>query len=345
MDTMDITTDTKTVRILESIAPADFDALARHPMQAYSWGEVRKATGIRVVRFGRYDADGKLAAVYQMTVHKLPKVPFYIGYVPRSDIPDAETVLFLREWAKSEKIIFIKWEPYIEALHGDERMRALTGMRVSPHPLFTEWNQEVDLEASEEEIYARFKKNTRYSIRRAADAGVTASEMSDAEGFKIFSDLYFSTAGRKQYHGHTRKYHQTIWNILSRSGIARIFVAFYDGRPHAAYEIFLFRDRAYYPYSGSASDNRHIPATQFLMWEVIKAAKAAGAKTLDLWGTLPPEHDKKHPWAGFTLFKSGFGSRYVRMTSSTDQVVRPVLYQLYSAAYWVRSLIWKGGGL
>ena len=334
------------VKILHDITPADFDALAMHPMQSYAWGEVRKATGLRVVRFGRYE-NGELIDVYQMTVHKLPKVSYLIGYVPRSDIPDKATVDFLADWAKKEKIVFIKWEPYVQAetagKNDSARLLALPHMRISSHPLFTEWNQEVDLTPSEEEIYKAFKKNTRYSVRHAGEAGVTAREMSDAEGFKIFSDLYFSTAGRKQYHGHTRKYHETIWNILSKAGIAHLYVAFYNGEPRAAFEIFFFHDRAYYPYSGSSAADRHIPATQFLMWEVIKVAKAHGAKTLDLWGTLPPDHDKKHPWAGFTLFKSGFGSRYVHMAKSTDQVIMPALYHLYSAVYKLRSLVWKGG--
>jgi lipid II:glycine glycyltransferase (peptidoglycan interpeptide bridge formation enzyme) len=331
-----------TVKILENVDVVAYDALAAHPMQSYAWGEVRTATGIRVVRVGEYSGDA-LVAVYQMTVHKLPKVSYYIGYIPRSLVPSENVVTFLREWAKKEKIVFIKWEPYVESESGDARCRALPYLRHSSHPLFTEWNLEVDLTPTTDEILKNFKKNTRYSVRHAEQAGVTVREMNDAEGFAIFSDLYFSTTNRQQYHGHTRKYHQTIWNILSAAGIAKIFVAFYNDKPRAAYEIFYWHDRAYYPYSGSSAEDRNIPATQYLMWHVIQSAKAAGKTTLDLWGSLPPEHDKKHPWAGFTLFKSGFGSRYVHMSASYDLVVMPVLYRLYSVAYKLRSLIWKGG--
>ncbi len=334
------------VRIIEDEKEREaYDACAIHPMQSWAWGDVRIATGIRVVRFGRYDGE-RLSAVYQMTVHKLPKVSFFIGYIPRSGIPDKETESFLADWARKEKIIFIKWEPYQELASdmGHEKLSDIfSSMRISHHPLFTEWNQEVDLTASADEILKRFKKNTRYSIRHAEQAGVTTCEMSTDEGFQIFADLYFSTANRQKYHGHTRKYHETIWRVLSRAGIARIFVAYYEGKPHAAYEIFFWHDRAYYPYSGSSSTDRHIPATQYLMWHVIQEAKKSGAKTLDLWGSLPPEYDKKHPWAGFTLFKSGFGTRFVHMHPSTDQVIFGGLYRLYSIAYMLRALIWKGG--
>ena len=331
------------VKILEeTIDVALYDALAPNPMQSYAWGEVRRQTKIRVVRFGEYN-DGVLTAVYQMTVHKLPKISYFIGYVPRSGIPSRSVVDFMHAWAKTEKIIFIKWEPYVAAETGESLMRALPHMRKSAHPLFTLWNQEVDLEAPQKEILKRFRKTTRYSIRHAERAGVTVKEMSDSEGFKIFSDLYFSTANRQNYHGHTRTYHEIIWQIMHRAGIARIFVAFYQGKPHAAYEIFFWHDRAYYPYSGSADTDRQIPATQLLMWRVIQTAKEAGATVLDLWGSLPPDHTKKHAWTGFTLFKRGFGSHFVRMTPSYDLVISPLLYRLYSGAYKLRSLVWKGG--
>ena len=79
------------------------------------------------------------------------------------------------------------------------------------------------------------------------------------------------------------------------------------------------------------------------MWYVVQEAKKWGAETLDLWGSLPETYDKKHAWAGFTLFKSGFGTRFVHMHPSTDQVIYGLLYRLYSLAYTLRSLIWKGG--
>ena len=336
--------NTSVIKILDdTIDMADYDKLAPHPMQSYAWGEVRKQTGIRVERFGAYAGD-VLVAVYQMTIHKLPKVPYYIGYVPRSLVPDEQVVLFLRDWAKKQNIIFIKWEPYVVAERGELALAALPGLRLSKHPLFTEWNQEVDLEAPLEEILKRFRKTTRYSIRHAETLGATVKEESNDEGFKLFSDLYFSTTNRQQYHGHTRRFHKIIWDTLSKAGIAKIFVAFYEGKPQAAFEIYYWHDRAYYPYSGSSPENRHVPATQLLMWHVIQAAKASGKKTLDLWGTLPPNHsDKKHPWSGFSLFKSGFGSKHVEMTPSYDQVISPLLYHPYSLAYRIRALFWKGG--
>ena len=278
------------VDILDSVSPDVFDALAQHPMQSYAWGEARKETGLRVVRFGE-SFDGILSSVFQMTVHKLPKVGYFIGYVPRSAVPSAAVVSFITAWAKKEKIVFIKWEPYAASESADPHMAQLSGMRVSAHPLFTEWNLELDLSKTEEDILTGFKKNVRYSIRHAEESGVTVREMNTEEGFGIFADLYFGTTKRQAYHGHTRKYHHVLWSALAKAGIARIFIAFYNGKPHAAFEVFIFNGRAYYPYSGSSDTDRHIPGTQLLMWEVVRSAKREGCTVLDLWGSLAPGYD------------------------------------------------------
>ncbi len=334
-----------TVSFLDSISPESFDALAAHPMQSYAWGEARKATGVEVLRVGERDSAGNLAAVFQMTLHKVPKTSYQIGYVPRSAVPSAAVADFLYAWAKKNKIVFIKWEPYVEESTGAKPIAQLAHMRASRHPLFTEWNQEVDLSKTEEALLASFRKNVRYSIRHAETSGVTIREMSTNEGFEIFADLYFGTTKRKAYHGHTRSYHRKIWNAMHGAGIARIFVSFYEGKPHAAFEAFFFNGRAYYPYSGSSDTHKHIPSTQLLMWEVIRAAKREGMQVLDLWGSLPEKHGKNHPWAGFTYFKQGFGSRFVHMLASHDLVVLPLLYKAYSAAYRIRKAFWSSGAL
>lgn len=340
-----MSTSTKTsVRILEGVTPDLFDSVATHPMQTYAWGEARSATGVRVMRFGEYAGDC-LCATYQMTIHRIPHTSLNIGYIPRSCVPSSAVVAFIQTWARTHRVVFVKWEPYVSYTEGEDSMTGLSGMRRSAHPLFTEWNLELDLSGSEESLYSGFRKNVRSAIRLAERSGVTVVEMSTDAGFEIFADLYFGTVQRQAYHGHTRGYHRKIWNAMHAGGMARIFVAFYNGVPHSAFEIFFCKERAYYPYSGSSNVDKHIPSTQLLMWEVIRTAKREGMKVLDLWGSLAPEYQKSHPWAGFTYFKQGFGSQFIHMTRSHDLVVMPVLYHLYSFAYMLRKRFWGSRGL
>ena len=55
-------------------------------------------------------------------------------------------------------------------------------------------------------------------------------EMSSKEGFEIFQKLYFDTCKRQKYFGHTKEYHEVVWNSL-KDGIAHILIAFYEDSP------------------------------------------------------------------------------------------------------------------
>lgn len=332
---------TNQVKIIENISPKEFDKFAPHPMQSFAWGEAKKTTGVGVVRIGEFK-DEKLFSVFQMTIHKIPKMNMYIGYIPRSNIPSKEVIDFIKGYARKERIIFVKWEAYVLAKNADAQMKSL-GMKKSAHPLFTKWNQELDITQSEDELLAKCHEKTRYSIRLARKKGVEVREMSNQEGFEIFCKLYFDTCKRQKYHGHTRKYHEIIWENLGKDKTARIFIAFYNGEPKAAYELFFFHDRAYYTYGGTSNTDRNIPSAQLLMWTTILEAKKAGLTTYDMWGSLAPDFVGKHPWNGFTYFKKGFGTRFVEMSSSFDQVFSSTIYSIYGMAFRLRKILFRTG--
>lgn len=327
----------KDIQVIDTIKQEVWDSHVTHPMQSYAWGEARKEMGIEVLRLGVF-IDEQLTEAYQMTVHKIPYTPYAIGYIPRSGVPHKDVIDMIARYGRNRKIVFIKWESYVEEEKSSELKEF---MKTSSHGLFTEWNLQLDLTPSVDALLAGCTKNTRYGIRHAEKKGVEVEEISTDEGFEIFLDLYFKTCKRQNYHGHTKTFHRVLWRHLSRAGIARIYIARVEGKPHTAFQIFNFHDRTYYPHSGSSGEDRKIPASALLMWQVIQDAKESGSTTLDLWGSLPPEHDKDHPWAGFTFFKKSFGAEFVHMSPSYDQVIYPFLYALYSYAYALRKVFLK----
>ncbi|MBI2028986.1 peptidoglycan bridge formation glycyltransferase FemA/FemB family protein [Candidatus Gottesmanbacteria bacterium] len=130
-----------------------FDKLAPHPLQSWEWGEFRKKTGIQVYRFGEYE-DGKLKAVYQMTLHKIPKLNYFIGYIPKSVIPSKQFLIFLKDFLKNKNVIFVKFEPNIESSHSS---RMVDTLLPSLRPLFTKYTFQIDLTKSEQELLAQMK--------------------------------------------------------------------------------------------------------------------------------------------------------------------------------------------
>lgn len=57
-----------------------FNNAVTHPLQAYEWGEFRKKTGVTVIREAR-EENGKLLDPFQLTIHKIPHLPFTVGYL------------------------------------------------------------------------------------------------------------------------------------------------------------------------------------------------------------------------------------------------------------------------
>ncbi len=327
------------VKIIENNF-SDYDKKAIHPLQSWQWGEARKKMGIEVLRVVEYNQD-KLKNVFQLTFHKIPLTFYKIGYLPRSVFPSKAVLEFLQDYGKKNKIIFIKIEPYIEKSQFPSASRRTNFQFLkSKHPLFPEWTQIIDLTKSEEELLKNMHSKTRYNIRLAEKKGVVVKEMSDDKGFEIFSKLYFKTCERQKYFGHTKKYHQIIWNFLKKD-VAHILIAFYNDIPLAAYELFYFGDRFYYPYGGSSTEYRNFMATNLIMWEAIKLGKKLGAKKYDMWGSLPPKYDLKNPWSGFTRFKEGYGGSFVHLVGSFDLVINPIYYQTYNILYLLRQMFLK----
>ena len=307
----------------------EWNEKALHPMQSWEWGEAREKMGIKVVRVGEFK-DDRLVDVYQMTVHTLPRLPFKVGYIPRSNNPTTEAIVFLRNFGKANNIIYIKFEPNTK--YGQTVNPRLA---VSLAPLFPQWTQVIDLKSDEGTLLKNMKPKTRYNVKLAQKKRVTVKEMTTNEGFETFINLYFETCKRQHYAGHNYDYHKILFDTLIKD-VSHILIAYYENTPIAAYHLFKFNKVLYYPYGGSSDKYREVMGANLLMWEAIKFGKAQGCNSFDLWGSLDPDYTVDNIWAGFTRFKSGFGTTFTKMMGSYDLVVNPVLYKPLILAQKIR---------
>jgi len=328
------------IKIIDEFS-SQYNQKVIHPLQSWEWGEARTEMGIKVLRLGEYQGK-ELINVYQLTFHPIPCTNFKIGYLPRSSFPSTKVLEFLYDYGKKNNIVFIKIEPYekysVSGIQNTELLKTKNcELKIvsSSHPLFPEWTQIIDLTPDEEELLKRMHSKTRYNIRLAQKKGVVVKEMSNDEGFKIFSKLYFETCKRQQYFGHSEKYHQIVWNNLKKN-IAHILIAFFNNTPLAVYELFYFKKILYYPYGGSSVEYKNVMAPNLLMWEAIRLGKKLGAEQFDFWGSLAPEYDSSHSWSGFTRFKQGYGGKFVHFTGSYDLIITLPYYRIYNFVYNLR---------
>ncbi len=294
------------------------DDLPSHPLQSKEWGEFRKKTEVKVIRIGGV----------QMTVHKIPHMPWTIGYVPKGPLPTQDMISDLKKIGKQEKCIFIQLEPNASKISNFKFQISNLGLRPSVHPLFTKYTFILDLTKSEEELLKAMHPKTRYNIKVALKHGVKIVEDNSDGTFETYLDLTKETTKRQGFYAHTEMYHQLMWDTL-KNKIAHLLLAKYGKQTLAAWILFVYKDTLYYPYGASSSLHRETMASNLMMWEAIRFGKKLGLKRFDMWGALEPNPDKNDSWYGFHKFKEGYGPQHVEFLGSFDLIINPVLYQLY----------------
>lgn len=318
-----------------------YNKVVSHIIQSWEWGEFRKKTGVIVKRFGEFEGE-KLTSAWQVTFHKVPYLPYRIGYFPKGGMPTKSMVDSLWLMGKQEKAAFIKIEPNVEKITNyklqSTKLEQL-GLTLSKKSLFTKYNFLIDLTKSEDDLLAGMHPKTRYNIKVAQKKGVEVYESVEESDFEIYLKLYFETTRRQKYFGHTPHYHRLAWKILKEAGMARLLIAKFQKKPLVAWMLFNFNDTLYYPYGGSSDEHREVMASNLVAWEAIRLGCKMGLKTLDLWGALAPDADPKDPWHGFHRFKAGYGPRHVEYIGSYDLVLKPALYEVLSFADRARWVI------
>lgn len=314
------------------------ESFPEHVLQSPEWGDFREKTGVRVIRDVPH---------FQMTLHKLPKLPYHIGYIPKCPWPSKEILKKLSEIGKKHNCVFIKLEPNVKNSATHNPLLATFNVTHSPHPLFTRYTFHLDLTKSEEALMKQMRSKTRYNIKVAQKHGVVIKdETGNEKAFEYYLELSRETWQRQHFKGHTKAYHRLMFETLKPKGIAHLLVAYYqpDNNPDepiplTAWVLFLYKNVLYYPYGASSTQYKKVMASNLMMWEAIRWGKKHGATLFDMWGALGPAPDSNDPWYGFHRFKEGYGGNLVEMAGSYDLVLNPILYRFYTLAHPIRQTL------
>ncbi len=297
-----------------------FNKLANHPLQSWEWGEFRRLWGNEVMRlpFG------------QLTLHKIPKLPYKIGMFIKGPTPTAKMISELKDFGKKNNLIFIKLEPNVKKESKLVKLMEKSGA-VKGKTLFTPSTFWIDLSKSEEDLLKSFSSKTRYNIRYAERQGVQIVEDQRGEAFKKYLELTEETAKRQHFFAHTRRYHELMWKTLhtdmierGEEPIAHLLSAYYKGEIITTWILFAWHDFLYYPYGASTDKYKNVMANNLMMWEAIKFGKKLGLTTFDLWG--------REEGKGFTKFKEGYNPEVVEFLGTWDLVINKPVYEVYKIA-------------
>lgn len=312
-----------------------------HILQSYAWGKVKAHTGWQPLRL-MLEEDGRVVGAISILKRKIPLMGKCIFYAPRGPVVNFKDRRVLKalfdevhELARRHRSILLKIDPDLpvsdqEALQnfreiGFRKAKNETGFEgVQPKFVFR-----LDLTPEPEALMASFHSKTRYNIRLAQKKGVRIIQDCTQKDLRIFYDVLLETAQRDRFLVRNYDYFTVIWNEMVTKGLAKLFLAEYQGKIIAGTLAFLFGDKSWYIYGASSNKYRNVMPNYLLQWTMIRWARESGCKMYDFRG-VPGNLSEDNPLYGLYRFKKGFKGTYVEFMDEMDLVYDPAYYWFWN---------------
>jgi len=299
--------------------------------QRWDWGDVQEKAGVFVYRFGFYEGTTLFATV-QATIVQAKRGNFlHIRHGPVVRQWEQKRIhVILRELfdvAKKHGCVMVRISPLIqESPEIKALFRSLGGIPAAIHAMDGECSWVLDINKSDEELLSQMRKTTRYEIRKAQKLGVIVEKTADSKKLSIFNKLYSETSKRHKFIEHHNIKEE--FEIYAGKGNALLFTGHFDGKQLASAVILFSGGQAIYHHGASIPSS--IPASYLIQWEAIQEAKKRGMKRYNFWG-IAPKNATRHPWAGLSGFKMGFGGEEQNTIHAYDFPV--------SSRYWLLRMV------
>jgi len=189
---------------------------------------------------------------------------------------------------------------------------------------------------AEDELLMAMRKTTRNLIRRAERDGVTIEASSDAiRDLPIFLKLHNETRNRHGFTPYTDTFFRSQVTRFFPRKECTLYLAHFQGEVIAASIHMHIGGETSYHHGASASKFSKVPASYLLQWTAIRDALRRGDHVYNFWGIAPPSltpnpRPKPHPFAGVTLFKTGFGGNLLTLEHCRDIPLSP--------KYWLTNI-------
>ncbi len=264
----------------------------------------------------------------------------------------------LKQLAKQEKVDFIRVSPIAKRTPENTEVFKNLGFRQGPLHYHPESSWKLNIEPTEDELLASMRKSTRYLIKQAeSNKDIEIVKSTNVEDMEIFYKLHTPVAKLQKFVPFSLEYLKKEFSAFIQDNNIALYFAKYSP-PHqtepdcaklghkiksdplwcggkgeyiaTAFEIF-WSGIGFYHHAALLPKYHKIPASHLLQWEAIKEAKSRGCKVYDFWGYADPVKNPKHPYAGPTLFKMGFGGYVDEYVKTQDYII--------SQKYWINYII------
>ena len=292
-------------------------------LHSWAWGEFNEMLGDKVWRFGISTDDELVAAALLIKVHARRGNFLFIPHGPvfhETCNTQYATKIFVerfKEVAEKERVNFIRISPLLKNNEENRKVFGRLGFRPAPIHMHAETTWSLDLTQDESVLFMNMRKTTRNLIRRSVKEDVIIKTGVAENDVEIFYNLYKETVMKHRFTPFSLSYLKNQVKIFSVGDGIRVFTAWYNNEPIASAIVVFYGASAFYHHGASSTKYPKIPAAYLLQWAAIKEAKRRGHKLYNFWGIVPKDNFK-HPWAGITLFKKGFGGFQIDYMHAQD---------------------------
>ena len=326
-------------------------------LQSWNWGEFHRLMGDKFWRLGIIDYTSLIGVVLVVKISAKRGRFLFIPHGPILGTSDASRgstsqtltsireeveprkvelrilIDYLKKLAQKEDCSFIRISPLMPKTPLNEKLFKDLGFRQAPiHMHAAELVWILDVNQLEEQLLKGMRKTTRYLVHKAEKDGVEIMKSKKPEDLKIFDKIYEETATRQHFTPYSKKFLQSEFEAFQKDNQISFFFAKYNNEVVSAAMIIFYGESGYYHQGASSGKYPKIPAPYLLQLEIIREAKKRGLRYYNFWG-ISSEDKPRHPWAGLSLFKKGFGGFSEEYIPAQDLVLKK--------SYWLTYLIEK----
>ena len=222
--------------------------------QTISWAHLKKKNGW-VAHYLGLEKNNEIIAASLILSKTLPLIKKKMFYAPRGFLIDyknknilKEFTTLIKKYAKKEKAIFIKIDPYVEYKEHDnngnvvidgldnssfvENLKELGykhfGFNLMQDTLQPRWMHVIETENKTlDDIMKDMESKTRQILRKNERSGIHTREISKEE-LPIFKDIMQHTSDRREFVDRPLSYYESMWDSLHDDEILKILVAEID---------------------------------------------------------------------------------------------------------------------
>ncbi len=274
-------------------------------LQSYEYGQLQKKLGHEPL-YLILEKDGHHRALLFILFKARRGHYLFCPYGVVDEEIMESVIPFLKKLSLENHVDFLRISPLLDDNQESKLLFRKYGFRDAPvHMMHPELLWLLSLDKDEKTLLKDMRKNTRYALKQAEKADIKLKEGATEDLLKDFYDIHTETARRQKFIPYPYDYLKAQLDVFAPENQIRIYVAEYEGKNIASAVMMYYGKESVYHHGASLSEYNKIPASYLIQWEAIKEAKRRGMKYHNFWGVV--DNAPKHPWAGLSFFKKGFG--------------------------------------